>query len=373
MLAMVMILSEILAGCGILYTAAAMLMAGRWQPGTVSAPDDAPPVTILKPLYGREPALEANLRSFLDQDYPAPIQMVCGVASASDDAIPAEQAIEQCELVIDDRRHGANGKISNLINIAPSARHDLIVISDSDIAVDRDYLARIAAAMAAPGTGAVTCLYAGRGDAGFWSRITAAGISYQFLPGVIMGLALGLARPCMGSTIALHQATLDRIGGFARFADILADDHAIGAAVRDLGLAVAVPPMIVTHGNCETSLAGLVRHELRWNATIRRLDPLGFAGSIITHPLPFAILAALLGGTAVAVDLMFLAFIARSALALRIDRLAGRCTAPLWLLPFRDVLSMMLFVASFFVRSVDWRDAHLALENGGRISARAES
>jgi ceramide glucosyltransferase len=268
---------------------------------------------------------------------------------------------------------GSNGKISNLANMQPLATNDMLVLSDSDMAVAPDYLIRVAAALGQPGVGAVTCLYAGRGDAGLWSRIAAAGISYQFLPSVMIGLATGLAKPCMGSTIAMRRETLDAIGGFARFADILADDHAIGAAVRDIGLRVVVPPMIVTHGCTETSFRALARHELRWNATVRALDHAGFIGSVVTHPFAMALIALALDDGAITAWLLVTALAARLTLAIRIDRLAGRRTMPLWLLPVRDTVSFMLFVATFFVRSVDWRGAKLKMEQHGRVSAGSES
>ena len=149
----------------------------------------------------------------------------------------------------------------------------MIVLADSDMAVPRDYLTILAAALDRPGVGAVTCLYRGRGDAGFWSRLTALGIDLHFLPATLIGRATGLGHPCMGSTIALRRATLDAIGGFARFADTLADDHALGAAVRATGATVAIPDMILTHGCSERTLAALLRQELRWNATDRRDRP----------------------------------------------------------------------------------------------------
>jgi len=369
-------LFTLLGGVGVLYTLAATILVGRWRPGTVETVADGPSVTILKPLYDNEPKLAENLATFLGQDYPAPVQMVCGVGSADDGALQAlnpPSAGEDFTLSIATTNYGSNGKISNLANMQRYATHDLLVLSDSDIAVGPDYLARIAAAIAQPEVGAITCLYAGRGDAGLWSRIAAAGISYQFLPSVMIGLATGLAKPCMGSTIALRRETLDHIGGFGRFADILADDNAIGAAVRNLGLKVVVPPMIVTHGCAETSLMDIARHELRWNATVRALDQAGFIGSIVTHPLPLAIIAFALGGGTMAAWLILIALLARIILAARIDRLAKRRTMPLWLLPFRDIVSFLLYIATFFVRSVDWRGAKLRMEKDGRISAGSES
>jgi ceramide glucosyltransferase len=368
-------LFQLLALVGVFYKLAALIVAGRRTATAANVPADGASVTLLKPLYGSEPRLPANLQTFLDQDYPAPIAMICGVQRTDDPAAETVRALRSLDprvtLCIDGRRHGSNGKVANLVNMAPHIGNDLIVLSDSDMAVEPDYLARIAAALAAPGVGAVTCLYAGRGDAGFWSRLAAAGISYQFLPSVMIGLALGLARPCMGSTIAMRRETLDRIGGFAPFADVLADDHAIGEAVRALGLTVVVPPMIVTHGCTETSLGAVARHELRWNATVRGLDPLGFAGSIVTYPIPLALLG-LLSPTPMAAIILVSACAARVALMLRIDRLTGRKSAPSWVLPLRDIFSLILFAGSFFIRSVDWRGERLRMEQDGRVSANAE-
>lgn len=338
-----------------------------------AGPPPAPlePVSLLKPLHGAEPRLADNLATFLDQHWPAPIEMVTGVSDPRDPALAVAQRLE-ARTAIAAARHGANAKVSNLINMMPSASYDMIVLSDSDMAVPPDYLATLAAWLAVPGTGAVTCLYRGRGDAGFWSVLAAANLSYGFLPNVIVSLSLGAGAACMGSTIALRRETLAAIGGFEAFADILADDHAIGMAVRRLGLEVRVPPMVLVHACSEASMAALVRHELRWAATIRALRPWGYAGSIVTFPLPLALLAipfAPLAGLALSAA----ALAVRAFLARRIDRFAGAPTAPLWLLPMRDTLSFLLFVASFFVRSVDWRGSRLRMESGGRIAAGAET
>jgi ceramide glucosyltransferase len=186
----------------------------------------------------------------------------------------------------------------------------------------------------------------------------------------MVGLATGLARPCMGSTIAMRRETLDAIGGFDRFKDLLADDHSIGMAVRALGLTVAAPPPIVTHGCTETSLAAVAAHELRWNATVRMLDPAGYAGSIVTYPLIWGLIALATGaGWWVPVT----ALLSRLALAARIDAITGRRTAPLWWLPARDLLSFGLYIGGFFTRRVDWRGARLHMARDGRMTAETET
>ncbi len=360
------------AVAGIVYQCVSAIAVWRTL-GTPAAPplDPAPAVTLLKPLHGIEPRLATNLGGFLAQRYDGAQQVVFGVSDADDAALSAVATLRaghpdaDLETIVDSVRHGSNAKVSNLVNMMAAARHDVLIVSDSDIAVGPDYLARVVAALGLPGVGAVTCLYHGRGDAGGWSQLAAQGISYGFLPSVVVGLRLGLAEPCMGSTIALTRATLDRIGGFAAFADILADDHAIGVAVRVPGLHVAVPAFTVAHGCIEANLSALVRHETRWNVTIRRLDPWGYLGHGLVNPLPLALLA-----TAVhpaAWPLIPAALIARLAVAVCVDRATRTRPGPYWWLPARDILSFGLFLAGFLVQSVDWRGSRLRVARDGSI------
>ena len=345
---------------GIAYQLASALLLTRLGDDR-GMPGPAPAVTILKPLHGDEPRLAANLATFCGQDYPGPVQIVCGVAEATDPALAVARTLP-VTIVADPTRHGTNAKVSNLINMMAVAEHDVVVLSDSDMAVPRDWLARVVAALDAPGVGAVTCLYHGRGDAGFWSRLAAQGITTHFLPSVLVGLAFGLARPCMGSTIAVQRATLDRIGGFAAVADVLADDHAIGEAVRSLGLTVAVPRFTIAHGCSETSLQDVIRHELRWATTIRRLDPLGYIGSGLVNPLPFAAIATVVNPGYW--PLLAAAFVARAC----VTGVAGKTGFGAYLrIPLRDFLTFGVFLGSFLVQSVDWRGSRLGIAHDGRI------
>lgn len=355
--------------------AATFLLRRLLTPATPPQPHTQP-VTILKPLYGAEPRLLENIATFLDQNHAGPVQLLCGVGRAEDPAIAVVEALRirhpdaAIDLVVDPTRHGSNAKIGNLLNMIPHARHDILILSDSDMAVPRDYLARVLATLDQPGVGAATCLYRGRGDAGFWSRLAAAGPSWQFLAGLAVGIAGRFATPCMGSTIALRRATLDAIGGFAAFADILADDHAIGQAVEALGMRVAVPPLLPTHAHDDADLGAVWRHELRWAATVRGVAPGGYAGSVVTYPLPLAILGAVvhpLAGPIVALA----ALAARLVFIRSVD--ARTATLSPWLLPIRDALSFTVFVASFFVRSVDWRGATLRMAANGAIVADPET
>ena len=272
-------------------------------------------------------------------------------------------------LVTGPRAPGANAKIGNVAAMIPATRHDVLVLSDSDMAVNRHYLAALLAALDQPGGGAVTCLYAGRGDAGLWSNISAAAMSYTGLPNMVMALATSIAQPCLGSTIAIRRQTLEAFGGFERFADVLADDYAIGEAVAALGLKVAVPPMLLTHGCAHRSLTEAWHQHLRWSVTIRGVAPLRHAGSGITHALAFALLTAAflpLAGAA----LTALALAVRLTLARSVDRIAGVRGRFILLLPLADFLEFAAFVASFAARAIDWRGSRLTMADKRRIADR---
>jgi ceramide glucosyltransferase len=336
---------------------------------------EKPSLTLLKPLCGAEPGLEANLASFCNQDYPGPVQIVLGIQDPEDPAATVAKRLIAAfpqidiDLTVDARSHGANRKISNVINSISQSRGQIVVLSDSDIRVAPTYLGQITAALQAPGIGLVTCLYRGLPIAGMWSRLAAAEIDHRFLPSVLVGLRLGLAKPCFGSTIALRTETLGRIGGFAAFADQLADDYAIGAAVRQIGLQVAIPPMVVDHVCSERSFAELARRELRWARTIRLVDPLGYAGSVVTHPLPFALAAAGLAGLSPA-SLAILALVLACGflVPLQFARSLGGGRVPVWLTPARDLLSFAIYVASFLPWLVSWRGRRYKIGPGGTLS-----
>jgi ceramide glucosyltransferase len=325
------------------------------------------PITILKPLHGAEPDLYANLASFCRQDYSAPVQIVFGLADPADPAAAVVRRLiadfPDCdlELVINARRHGANAKVSNLINMQSVARHDTILIADSDIVAPHDYLTNVVTNLGQPGVGLVTCLYRGVGATGIWSRLAAAGIDYQFLPNVLVGLELGLATPCFGSTIAVTKATLTKLGGLQSVADQLADDYALGMAARCAGLDVAIAPFIVTHVCAEQSLRELLLHDIRWARTIYAVDPFGFAGLAVTYALPLALIGFLLGGLSPAALVVAVALACRFALQAELHRAFqlgngwSISRGHFWLGPIRDVLSFVVFVASFFGRGVEWR------------------
>ncbi len=362
------------AALGCAYALFAAWAARRFVRLPTPAATDFPPVTLLKPLHGLEPNLYANLAGFCAQRYPSPVQIVFGVDDAADPAVGVVHKLvadfpgRDLTLVINTRRHGENRKVSNLINMVREARQDVLIVSDSDIVVGSDYLKHVVAALAQPGVGVVTCLYRGAAAAGTWSRLSAAAIDYQFLPNVLVGLKLGLAAPCFGSTIALRRETLAAIGGFEAVADQLADDYALGALVRRNGQSVAIPNSIVAHVCSERSARDLIRHELRWARTIRAIDPAGFAGLIITYALPLALIAVVLGGINPAGLIVIAALACRLLLQSAIDRAFHLRGAVFWLGPLRDLLSFAIFVMSFFGRGVEWRGHRYGLRADNRLA-----
>lgn len=365
----------VLALAGALYTVlAAVAVQKLLRQRTFTGPAREPAVSILKPLHGAAMGVEAAFASTFDQTYSGRLQVVFGLHDASDaaaavvDKLRKDNPQAHIAVVVNDTQHGANRKLSNLINMLPAAEHDVLVVSDADIETPADWLSGVVTALSEPGVGAASCFYIGAGE-GYWPKLAAMGISYRFLPNALVGVASGLAHPCFGSTIALTRETLTEIGGFEHFANVLADDYEIGGAVREKGYRLAYPPLLVKHLCGERSLGELWLHELRWARTIRTIDPLGYLGSIVTHPLPLGLIGAVLLGFSPG-GLVTLATVAAARLFLkyRIDHIAGASAGPAWLLPVRDMLSFVVFLASLAGREVDWQGERLKIGARGAIS-----
>jgi len=184
----------------------------------------------------------------------------------------------------------------------------------------------------------------------------------------VTGLSLGLARPCLGPTIAMRRSTLEKIGGFEQFAHHLAEDHAIGEAVRRVGETVAIPSFSISHACVETSPIRLFKHELRWSRTIRSIDPAGHLGSSLMHPFAIALLTvALSGGARWAIGLALAALLARIWLKLSADRELGHTHRGLWLVPIWDSASFIVFLASYASTRVIWRGFTFHVDGNGML------
>jgi ceramide glucosyltransferase len=362
---------------------AALVRPGLREPRDDDAcgPSRTPSVSVLKPLCGAEPRLLQNLETFCVQSHPS-YQLLFGVSSASDPAAKVVKCLQNAyphldiRLVVDDTHHGSNRKVANLINLSAHARHSLLVIADSDIAVEPDYLTRVTAPLLDHDVGLVTCLYRARRVGGFWARLGALFIDEWFVPSVHLAHAAGSRRFGFGATLALRQDTLAASGGFEALRDCLADDYWLAERVRGLGLAIRLSDVVVTTDVIERDFLSLWRRETRWLRTIRSVNPLGFAFLFVTFTTPWLVASGLLGlgidasGGNIAhsyvdtlVDLSTsLGLSARLVLHWRSARNWRGFCRELPLLPLRDVLLWLQWFAAAFGSNVSWRGARVPID-----------
>jgi ceramide glucosyltransferase len=359
------------------FTAAAAVAVGA-RPKTAAADlreHRDTPVTLLKPLHLAEPGLEESLGTFLRQEYDGPIQIVFGVTSRSDPALSAANIIRSdfpeadIAVVTGTNLVGTNPKVANLINMVAHAKHELLILSDSDICVRSDYVRQIVAALDEPQVGAVSLLYSGKPRGNTWSKLAAMKIDCHFLPNARLGIALGLAQPCFGSTIAFRRKTLDEIGGFESLSNVLADDYELGRAVRARGYRVVIPDYTVEHVCSETGALALFRQELRRAKTNLLLVRGGYIGSVVTYPLPLALITiAFQGPTALSLSTLAWALASRVFLLFKSGRQFGSRNDYIWLLPVRDVFSFFVYLASFFCKTVEWRGHRFSTGADGALA-----
>lgn len=286
----------LVTGLGLCQCLAGWILVIRFATQAKTLPARLPPVTILKPLCGDEPLLEEALASCCCQTYPE-FQIVFGVQDIADPALAVAHRLRDrfprrdIAIVVDDTPHGPNRKVANLINMLPSARHDVLLISDSDLHVMPNYLERLVAALEVPGTGLVTAVFVGLAAHRGWpARLGATHISHTFLPGVLIARTMG-RQDCLGSTVMLQRQVLEDIGGLQPLATQLAEDNVLGQRVRGLGLTVRLADTVTAVTVPEASFRSLWQHEIRWARTIRGLAPIAHAASAAQYPLSWATMA----------------------------------------------------------------------------------
>jgi len=365
-----------LVGVGCLYQIAAALLVRRFAAAPRPVPAARPPLTVLKPLHGNEDGLEAALSSNLSQDYPH-YQVLMGVGDPADTALevvrtlPAPSPGGELAVVVQPSGPSRNRKVANLLTMWPQARHDLIVIADSDVRVDPGYLDDLAAGFADPKVGVVTCLYVGRPGQGRWSRLGALGINHGFLPSALVARALGRHDGCFGATVAIRRSVLEQGGGLEAIADLLADDWALGAMAREQGAKIALAARPVDIVVTEPGLKALFDHEVRWGRTIASIDRVGHIASIVTQPVAMAGLAALValaagtGGS----GLLVLGLAASCRLwAIRTEEAAfGLSRAALTDLALREILSFVVYAVASAGRTVLWRGRRFVVHRDGTL------
>jgi ceramide glucosyltransferase len=333
-----------------------------------------PPVSILKPLKGVDPEIWESFCSHCEQEYPQ-FQLIFGVSDPGDPAIEVVRKLQAkypnlpIELVVCGRVLGTNIKVSNLAQMLPAARHELLLVNDSDIRVPSDYLRKVITPLADASVGLVTCLYRAVASPSLGSRLEALGIGTDFVPGVLSarflekGLHFGL-----GSTLAFRRRDLEAIGGFEALLDYLADDYELGRRIAATGKRVELSAATVTTFLPAYTLRQFIRHQLRWSRTIRDARRWGYTGLLFTFGLPWALVTLLAAHGAVWAWVLF-------ALTLAVRLAVGFVAAVgvlhdrevlrnILLLPLRDLIAPFVWAASFMGNRIHWRGDCFVLKDG---------
>jgi ceramide glucosyltransferase len=351
-------------------------VAHRGTVQTLPANDEVPPVSVLKPVRGLDPDAYENFASFCRQDCPE-FEILFAVNDVEDPAVPIVQKLiadfpgGAIRLIVVTERLGPNTKVSNLCRLVREARHDLLVVTDSDVRVEPGYLRNVAAMFSDPRVGGVTALYRGRNHLQFVAAMDCVGSSVAFCGAALVARELEGLKFMMGSTMATTKKHLAEIGGFEAMVDLHSDDYELGKRIAARGYRIELLPEPVWMAFPSQTLGAYLRHELRWAIGIRNIRPGGHFGMLFTHGLPWAIAAAWVAPS-IAVGTTYLGayFILRFAMAWAVgvwglhDPVLRR---RIWLLPVRDLLSFFVWLASFGMNRIEWRGSIFTLEKGRMI------
>jgi ceramide glucosyltransferase len=367
------IISVIATAGGLIYYALCLWSAANFLRPSKTPTQHLPPVSILKPLKGTDPEMYENFRSHCQQDYPE-FEIIFGVSDPDDPAIPLVEKLKSefpersIQLIVCPQQLGANIKVSNLVQMLPKARHEYLIVNDSDIRLRPDYLRRVLAPLADSATGLVTCLYRGIANSTLGSRLESLGISTDFCPGVLVARQLQGVKFALGSTMAFRRRDLAAIGGFEALADYLADDYHLGQRVAALGLKVEISSIVVETFLPRYTVREFLTHQLRWARAIRDSRFWGYLGLGISFGLVWALLALIFAdGAGWAWALVGVTAAMRLAVAIFIGRRVLRDPQVLrWLplIPLRDAVAMMVWLVSFAGHTVSWRGDIFKLKDG---------
>jgi ceramide glucosyltransferase len=338
-----------------------------------------PRVTILKPVHGIEKNQKENLRSACLQDYPA-FQVVFSVQEVDDPAIQIlneiqrEFGIERVTVAIENRRGGTNGKINNMIGGLLHARHDILVISDSDVRLRPNYLRTIVAPLADPEVGCVCTLYKAACADNWYEKTELLTLNADFMTSVVFAHESGASKFCLGASAALRRSTLEEIGGLEALADYLVEDYEMGRRIWESGKKIAVVPYVVDTMVDLKSLSHWWSHQVYWDQNTRSARPSAFFCTVTIRSIPFALLyAPFRGMNPHALAICFGAIslrLATSAIILQRGFGDREGLRSLWLLPFRDVASLGSWLLAFTKKTTVWRGKKFVLTRDGRLLAR---
>ncbi len=359
----------VLAAAPVIYYTIAIIAAGeffREEPASASRVllDFSPPVSILKPIRGLDRETYENYATFCNQEYPEFEMLFC----VSDEGDPAVAVIEKLirdfprrsiRLLIGAEKIGASDKVNKLCRMVHEARHEIVIVSDSDVRVEPGFLRAVVKPFVEPAVGGVTCLYRGLTDGGFAADLEALGNSADFAPGVLVARLFGGLNFMLGAVMATTRKHLGEIGGFESLADYFCDDYELGNRIAARGYRVEVSRFPVDIVYPHESIGEAFRHQLRWNLSIRYSRAWGHFGLIFSNWVPWAVVVGVLASWRIAVAYLAAALLFRTAMATSVgysgmrDRLVLR---KLWMLVVRDAFAFVVWMASFFSQHIQWRD-----------------
>ena len=335
-----------------------------------------PPISILKPIYGLDPEMYINLKSFCLQNYPK-YQIIFGLQDVNDKALPIVKKIIKelndvdISFIINTERHGTNHKVSNLINMCPSIKYEFMLIADSDMQVNENYLSQVIKPFDDPNTGAITCLYFGSATKKITSMLNTMFINNWFLPSVLISKMIKPIEYCLGATMIVRRSILHKIGGFEALSNHLADDYMLGKLISNIGYKIHLSNCIVKNVVEESSFKNLILHELRWARTLRRVEPYGYALTFLTDSLILSIFAGtslyVIGNSFVLFLFpIFITLIIRVYMYSKTNEVtdSGR-VGKIWLIPLRDTLTFFIRILSYAGNSVEWRKNKFAVDHLG--------
>jgi ceramide glucosyltransferase len=350
-----------------------------------STPNDAhlPPISILKPVHGLEAQLEKNVESFFRQNYPD--YEILFAADAPDDpalAVVSEVCARYPHIrgrVLVTGAPWPNPVVHSFHCLSQAAQHDILVTTDSDVEVSPNYLREIVPPMLDPKVGMLTCIYRGKNVAGFWSGLTAIGMSVEMTAGVLVANLLEGMKFGLGPTTVVRKDSLASIGGYEALKDYIAYDFAIGNLIAGKGYTVVLSAHVIDHIVNQTSFQRMWRNQLRWAQSTRYSRPKGHFGSGLIFAMPYGLLgfaaAALLGNWKLGALFLGAAVLNRLAEAWLVGWTVVRDPkvrrAP-WLYPLRDLLGFFVWFASYLNLRYTWRDSRFELK-GTKIEMRQTS
>jgi ceramide glucosyltransferase len=342
--------------------------------------DYSPPASLLKPVKGIDFGSYENFASFCTQDYPE-YEILFGVGDDTDPAVPLIQRLiqefpqRQIKLFIGSEQIGANRKVNMLARLTREARYEILVLTDGDIRVNPNYLRGVVAPLNDTSVGAVTSFYRAIAQKNLGAELEAVGAASDFFAGVLMANWMEGITFVLGASIVTTKEWVAKIGGFAAIADMLADDYELGHRIAKAGGKILLSREAVWTMYPAQTARGFWQHQVRWARTVRLCRPLSFAGLIFTHGLPWALLAARIAPVpwiAAAYLLAYLVLRLTMAWAVGVwgigdDVLRNR----LWLVPLRDAIHFVVWLAGFGPNRVFWGGEEFKLDKGQLVSSAA--